>query len=238
MEEKIVFNKNAKFVKLYDDTIDMLGENLKYGEFSVAIKISRLICYSDCVIRNGGHQNGKVLSIKEISEHLNMNYDALRKTMTSLFKNEVFTYHNIKSQDKDSITIKSIICNPWIFCRGDKISIEILELFENSKWRNLYDDKNNTDRDSYEYLKWRNSVLVRDNNTCQCCGSTDELEVHHIEPYSTNKQLRVDINNGMVLCRNCHSPVVKGSFHNTYGTRNNNADQLTEYIKLKQLEVG
>ena len=30
----------------------------------------------------------------------------------------------------------------------------------------------------------------------------------------------------------CHSPVIGGSFHNIYGTRNNTQEQLDDYIKL------
>lgn len=91
-------------------------------------------------------------------------------------------------------------------------------------------------RQSNDYTKWRLSVFNRDNYTCQCCGenSGGNLNAHHIENFSVNEHLRFDIDNGITLCNNCHNPNIQGSFHHTYGTRNNNREQLEEYIKNKQ----
>ncbi len=93
-------------------------------------------------------------------------------------------------------------------------------------------------RSDIEYKQWINSVLERDNYTCQCCGSKLNPEVHHILNYSQYKNLRVDIDNGTTLCECCHSPMIKGSFHNTYGTRNNTKEQLQEYVERKQKELN
>ena len=87
-------------------------------------------------------------------------------------------------------------------------------------------------RGSIEYLHWRKLVFKRDNYTCQCCGDSTggNLNAHHIENFATNPDIRLDVNNGITLCNNCHNPIVKGSFHNTYGTYNNTRKQLEEYI--------
>lgn len=78
--------------------------------------------------------------------------------------------------------------------------------------------------------KWRRAVLKRDNYTCQCCGVKEHLEVHHIENFSKKKGKRFDENNGITLCYRCHSMYAEGSFHRIYGTHNNNAAQLAEYL--------
>jgi len=49
-------------------------------------------------------------------------------------------------------------------------------------------------------------ALIRDNYTCQICGMRDIeiMEVDHIKPKSKFPELRLDLNNLMTLCPNCH----------------------------------
>ena len=60
-------------------------------------------------------------------------------------------------------------------------------------------------RSSGEYKEWRIKVLKRDEYTCQECGTKEGiLEVDHIKPFAYFPQERFNINNGRVLCRECH----------------------------------
>lgn len=97
------------------------------------------------------------------------------------------------------------------------------------------------DRQLYDFhlKRWRLAVFKRDGFTCQCCGDDEggNLNAHHIKNFSNNVEGRLDIENGITLCENCHNPTIKGSFHHTYGTRNNTREQLEEYVKEKQLSV-
>lgn len=93
------------------------------------------------------------------------------------------------------------------------------------------------DRNSPQYRKWIKDVTDRD-KVCQCCGSSMNIDIHHIKPYATHKKLRVDVDNGIALCELHHSSMVLGGFHQTYGTRNNTPEQLLEYIKTKRNELG
>jgi hypothetical protein len=73
-------------------------------------------------------------------------------------------------------------------------------------------------QETYVYKNWRATIFKRDNYTCQNCGSTGYLQVHHIKPYSKiieeNKITTVeeakncfelwDLLNGKSLCVKCH----------------------------------
>lgn len=102
----------------------------------------------------------------------------------------------------------------------------------NGNWKGGITNKNQAIRNSDEYSKWRNKVFKRDNYTCMCCGDDKggNLQAHHIINFSENESLRYDIQNGITLCKKCHSPSQYESFHHTYGTKNNTKEQLEEYI--------
>jgi len=105
----------------------------------------------------------------------------------------------------------------------------------NPNWKGGISLENNNLRNSPEYREWRKEVLKKSNCICCVCGRKDViLQVHHIENFSTNKELRLDIDNGVCICVNCHDLRFKGSFHRTYGTSNNTREQLNEYINIKQ----
>ena len=54
------------------------------------------------------------------------------------------------------------------------------------------------------YYKWRKKILKRDNGICQICGSEGK-EVHHILSVATHPEMEFIDNNGILLCKNCHS---------------------------------
>ena len=69
---------------------------------------------------------------------------------------------------------------------------------------------------------WRSEVFRGDEFTCQFCGDSSggNLEAHHIDGYSWCEDKRLDVGNGITLCKQCHK-----EFHNKYryvGTRKNN----------------
>lgn len=113
--------------------------------------------------------------------------------------------------------------NPMYGVRGEKCP----------NWNpNLTTEERIINRDTVENYHFKESVAKRDKRTCQCCGikSTSKhkvsMHVHHIFNYTEYKELRYDVNNGIMLCKPCHV-----SFHKKYGYMNNNKHQLDEFIK-------
>jgi len=51
---------------------------------------------------------------------------------------------------------------------------------------------------------WASSIKRRD-KFCKLCGSDDNLQSHHIKSYKENKDLRFNLENGILLCGTCHS---------------------------------
>ena len=59
-------------------------------------------------------------------------------------------------------------------------------------------------RDDNEVRLWRKAVLSRDGNCCTRCGATKELHAHHIARWADAPHLRIVVDNGVTLCRECH----------------------------------
>lgn len=58
-------------------------------------------------------------------------------------------------------------------------------------------------RNDYRVKMWTKEILAR--GICETCGSTKQLEAHHIIKWAEFPQGRIDINNGMCLCHVCHT---------------------------------
>ena len=88
------------------------------------------------------------------------------------------------------------------------------------------------------YNEWRTQVYQRDNYTCQCChmkrtkSTQPQLNAHHIENFSDNKEKRLDVDNGITLCEICHN-----EFHHIYGKKHNNMQQLQEFFNNRQKDM-
>lgn len=84
---------------------------------------------------------------------------------------------------------------------------EALRGRNNGSWRGGVTSEKKLFRGSALYKEWRTAVYSRDNYTCQKCGSkkSGTLEAHHIKPFSLFPKLRLEINNGLTLCRECHA---------------------------------
>ena len=98
---------------------------------------------------------------------------------------------------------------------------------KSSFWKGGVTQKNASLRSSIDFKLWRESVYKRDNYTCKRCLVVGEkLNPHHIKPFAQYPELRFTIDNGIVLCKECHK-----MFHKIYGRKNNNKEQINNFIK-------
>lgn len=77
----------------------------------------------------------------------------------------------------------------------------------NPNWRGGTTTEAMRIRKSKEIENWRKKIFERDNYTCQMLGcnkSEHYLNAHHIKTFSLYPELRLDINNGICLCKVCH----------------------------------
>lgn len=72
---------------------------------------------------------------------------------------------------------------------------------------------------------WAKSVYKRDKYTCAICHThSHNLNAHHLNGWSWDVENRLNIDNGITLCTECHR-----GFHKTYGYKNNTKLQFEEY---------
>ena len=91
---------------------------------------------------------------------------------------------------------------------------------------NITEEERKYGRHSTEYKEWRKNIYVRDDYTCQACNKRGGLlNAHHIESWASNRDLRLVLPNGITFCKECHK-----LFHKEYGNRDNNAQQLNDFI--------
>ncbi len=75
----------------------------------------------------------------------------------------------------------------------------------NSNWKGGVTSINERIRKSIEYKTWRRHVFIRDDHTCQACGTRGgNLHADHEFPFSLFPQLRFEVLNGRTLCIPCH----------------------------------
>ena len=68
-------------------------------------------------------------------------------------------------------------------------------------------------RRSVEMTEWRDTVLRRDDYTCQICKSRGgRLNAHHLNCYADFPEEAFDVDNGVTLCASCHK-----ALHGTCG---------------------
>jgi hypothetical protein len=131
------FNKGESFVKLYDKTLAVLRRHLKPAEFVFAISLAEYVSYEDGILRKGGHGNGKFLTMEDLAQEMNVDYNVVRRIMPVLTKRGIVCKYEVGCVENPKLKVKGYVCNPWIYMRGTAMNRTIIGLFEKSGWKQL-----------------------------------------------------------------------------------------------------
>jgi hypothetical protein len=194
-------------------------KNLSKNEANLLLYLLGFVSYKSNFIYD--FKRDTMLTIRHIADDFRCSKEDAQILMERLYRKNIVGY--IETGKK-----KMYILNPIAFPAHQKYSswLRANFLYLATTLDESYDK---FCRESAEYQEWRRYVFERDNYSCIACGSTDTtLHAHHILNYASNPTLRVDVDNGVTLCENCHV-----EFHKTFGNRNNDQRQLDEFIKYK-----
>lgn len=121
-------------------------------------------------------------------------------------KNRLGKHHSGESIEKIRQAHKG-----YHFSEESKEKMRLAQLGEKSwSWKGGVSIENILLKKSGQYKQWRKAVYKRDNWTCQKCGyKGSNLNAHHIKHFIKHVEIRLDINNGITLCKDCHKEVHK-----------------------------
>lgn len=91
---------------------------------------------------------------------------------------------------------------------------------------NKTEDERKNARNNPENAEWSKQVKIIYGFTCQVCRKkSGTMNSHHLMSYQYHPELRLDLDNGVCLCRSCHL-----NFHSAFGNRNNTKKQFEEFV--------
>lgn len=130
LDSTIEIGKDKRFVKLFESTIDALGDEALTGkQWRILMIIIRYFRYDSGLI---SFENGNPLTVDHISDLTNIPkrtvFDSMEKLVTK----------KIIAKNKVGYEIKYYI-NPFIFCKGTRINKTLYSMFEKTKWRKIYE---------------------------------------------------------------------------------------------------
>lgn len=74
---------------------------------------------------------------------------------------------------------------------------------------------NGSFRSSYAWKKKRAEIQELYHNKCALCGSSENLQAHHIVPIAVLPELRLENSNIILLCGHCHELCHNGIINQT-----------------------
>lgn len=162
----------------------------------------------------------------------NKGYDDVDWILYKELQAESRQWHQTKHNFENKIYQKNKEIERLQTLLDEKSVKEVVKVIE----KEPVNDSRPVTRGSKIYNKFKMYVLKRD-EVCQCCGSTENLHVHHLSSYKHDKTRRADTSNGIVLCEECHQ-----QYHSLYGKEHKNnpvnfAKFMREYGKPMQVNL-
>lgn len=159
-------------------------------------------------------------TFKDVQE-LTIGYPYSNKKITLILEGDLISFDKYKLYD--TINFKGCVI-PQQKNKKTQLVIYCKNIFIKSRLESFSEQKETVERDSPEYQAWVKTIQNRD-KVCQICGGIKHLEVHHLYGYADYPELRIDLGNGVVLCKFCHS-----KFHSYYGKTDVTPAKLINFI--------
>jgi len=144
-----------------------------------------------------------------------------------------FLSHTEESRRKQSKARKKI--KGWHHSEMTKEKIRRSQLGEKShNWKGGYYSQ----KSGSAWNRIRKKTLIRDKNTCQSCGATTKLDVHHIIPFRCfiNPREANKPNNLISLCRQCH--IIYESKSEFVNTKIGKNPKIYPFVNIFHSKIG
>jgi len=92
-------------------------------------------------------------------------------------------------------------------CRGKYFSGPMNGNWLGEKGKNRDHNERQRTITCQEYLTWRKNIIDRDGWVCLCCGNKNNLVAHHLKCYWDYPEERFVMDNGITVCRSCHTNI-------------------------------
>ena len=122
------------FTKMFKLPIIPLMQTLSYRDFTWFIGMTIFIHPENNILM----YEGAYLTIKRISELLNINYDSLRKAFVEYTKQGIVIKYKAPSLKNTSKMVNVLAINPFVVFNGKNIEKSLHELCKDTFWAHLY----------------------------------------------------------------------------------------------------
>lgn len=98
--------------------------------------------------------------------------------------------------------------NPFYGKHHSKETLVKISGVNNHFWNGGVTTEERNIRNSWKYSNWREKVFERDDYTCQFCDVVGkDIQAHHIKAFAKYPKERLNVDNGITLCKDCHKYV-------------------------------
>lgn len=126
------FQQKEMFIKVHKNPIEILGKELSNRDFAWFMRLIPYVRMYDCVLYD--IENNKYLSIKDLSELMDVDYSNLKSVLKSFEDNGLIKKIKRPSNKDVYKSVNALAVNPFVLMNGEYVEKDIKELFINTKW--------------------------------------------------------------------------------------------------------
>lgn len=129
LEDVIELNKDKTFIKMYNDTISVLGqEDMSLAEYKVCFTLLKYINYGSGILRY--ENNGRELNLTDIVRITRLSRTTVSRALKGLIEKKIYGVH--KTGKENCYTV-----NPFIFMKGRYVNKTLYDFYKKSKWAKI-----------------------------------------------------------------------------------------------------